>query len=157
MKNAIYLLVLAALCIIMIQCEKDKNEDLKVSHINTILGGCNNQDFGDLKSTAEDQNDTLQFYIRNDTLNVFVGINYICCAPFVTEFSQSADSLFFTISDTCSLTSGNCYCRCMCYYTFDFLFDSFAKKTYFFRIIINDPRQQEPVIFSQGTVDLVYK
>lgn len=142
---------------IIIQCEKEKQESQQVGHVQTILGGCNGQSLDEIMIPRYEETDTLQFYLKNDTLNVFIGINYICCAPFETDFQQSADSLFFTITDTCPFPYESCYCRCMCYYTFTFLFDSFTKKEYYFRIVIDDPQQDEPYIFRQGTVDLSYK
>ena len=157
MKNTTYILSIVVLSVLILQCEKDEKENLPVDYIKTILGGCNGQLFDDLKNTEVEENDTLQFFIKNDTLNVFVGINYICCAPFETGFSQSADSLFFNITDTCHITSGSCYCRCMCFYTFDYLLTGFEKKQYYFRITIADPRQDESYVFREGTVDISYK
>ncbi len=157
MKHTIYLLTIVFLSFVILQCEKDEKESLPVNYVKTVPGGCNGQTFNDLKSTGSEEKDTLRFYVRNDTLNVFVGINYICCAPFETSFDQSADTLIFAISDICSVTYGDCYCRCMCYYTFDFLLTGFEKKQYYFQIIINDPRQDEPYVFREGTVNISYK
>jgi len=157
MKNTVYILTMVFITALIVQCEKDTQESLPANHVKTILGGCNGQPFDGLKSTDIEEDDTLQFYIRNDTLNVFVGINYICCAPFETGFSQSGDSLFFDIRDTCSVATGSCYCRCMCYYTFDFLLTGFEKKQYYFRINITDPRLEEPYVFREGTVNISYK
>ncbi len=157
MKKAIYLLAITTASATILRCEKDTKETVPVDHVKTILGGCNGRSFEDLKSTFAEEEDTLQFYINNDTLNVFVGINYICCAPFGSGFSQSGDSLFFEITDTCLPDAESCYCRCICYYTFDFLLTGFEKKKYFFRIIINDPRQDEPYVFREGTVNISYK
>ncbi|MBN2214257.1 MAG: hypothetical protein JW723_08430 [Bacteroidales bacterium] len=156
-KTVYYLAALIFLSVMIFQCEKESGENIKVNHILTVPGGCNGLSFDEIMLPRYEEKDTLQFYIRNDTLNVFIGINYICCAPFETGFSQSADSLFFTITDTCTSLYETCYCRCMCYYTFDFLFDSFSRKEYYFKIIINDPRQDEPIIFREGFVNLTYK
>jgi hypothetical protein len=157
-KNTIYYIgALVVLSIVILQCEKESVEDTQVSHIQTILGGCNDQSFDEIKLTRYEQNDTLQFYVRNDTLNVFIGINYICCAPFATGFEQSADTLLFTITDTCPAPYETCYCRCMCYYTFNFMFDKFERKEYYFKIIIDDPRQDEPYVFREGFVNFSYK
>ena len=157
MKNAIYILTITVLSFIILQCEKETKENLPVNHVKTVFGGCNGQSFYELKNSHQEENDTLQFYIRNDTLNVFVGINYICCAPFNTKFTESGDSLLFAVIDTCHYPVENCYCRCMCYYTFDFMLTGFEKKQYYFKIIINDPRQDEPYVFREGTVYISYK
>lgn len=157
MKNTIYILSLLVFSAIIFQCEKEEQESLQVDHVQTIPGGCNGLSSDEIVLPRYEEKDTLQLYIKNDTLNVFVGINYICCAPFETDFSQSGDSLFFEIKDTCSVAVDNCYCRCMCYYTFRFLFTGFEKKQYYLKITINDPRLDEPYIFREGTVNLVYK
>ena len=157
MKNTIYILSIVALSAIILQCEKETQESLPVDHVKTILGGCNGQSFDEIMLARYEEKDTLKFYIKNDTLNVFVGVNYICCAPFESGFDQSGDSLFFNITDTCPIAVGSCYCRCMCYYTFDFLLTGFEKKQYYFKIIIHDARQDEPYVFREGTVDISYK
>ena len=157
MKNTIYILSIVVLSAFILQCEKEKQESLQVDHVKTILGGCNGQSSDEIVLARYEEKDTLKFYIKNDTLNVFVGVNYICCAPFETSFRQSSDSLFFRITDICPSPYESCYCRCMCYYTFDFLMTGFEKKQYYFKIIIHDPRQDEPYVFREGTVDLYYK
>jgi hypothetical protein len=127
----------------------------QIRSVNTILGGCNNQDFENLKSATEEYSDTVDFEIINsDTLNVFVGINYICCAPFDTETDIVNDTLIMTISDTCSDPYHSCYCRCMCYYTWDFQYTDFENKKYFYIIKLNDPREDNTIIFKQGMIDL---
>ena len=40
---------------------------------------------------------------------------------------------------------------------YDYLLTGFEKKQYFFRITITDPRQDEPYVFREGTVDISYK
>lgn len=156
MKNAIYILSTMVLSALILQCEKEKQESPQVDHVTTILGGCNGQSSDEIVLERYEENDTLKLYIKNDTLNVFVGINYICCTPFETSFEQSADSLFFRITDICPSPYESCYCRCMCYYTFDFLLTGFEKKQYYFNITIDDPQQDEPYIFREGTVNISY-
>jgi len=128
----------------------------QIRPVNTILGGCNNQDFDNIKSATEDYKDTVDFdLINSDTLNVFVGINYICCAPFDTETEIVNDTLIMTINDTCSDPYHSCYCRCMCYYTWDFQYVDFENKEYFYIVKLNDPREDNTLIFKQGVIDLI--
>lgn len=139
-------------------CDKDSNsksDEKKITFLKTISGGCHNEVFSDLKSSTEDCIDTVIFTIINkDTLNAFVGLNYICCAPFITETIINNDTLTMEISDTCSSTYETCYCRCDCYYTWDFQFVDFEKKEYYYIVKINDPREENTIIFKQGKIDL---
>ena len=81
-------------------------------------------------------------------------VNYICCAPFTSEAIISNDSIFMNLTDTCLYPYQSCYCRCMCYYTWDFLFVDFKEKEYYFKIILNDPREENPIILDEGFIDL---
>ena len=154
MKNFILFIGTIFLILVLIECEEpDKN----ITYVRTELGGCNGQDFNDFKSAGEEQEDTVIFTIYKDTLDIYVGINYICCAPFTPESIISNDSIIMTLNDTCSNPYITCYCRCMCYYTFDFLFVDFEEKEYFFKIILNDPREENPTIFREGKIDLSTK
>ena len=69
--------------ILLTHCEKevDSNpDDKKITYLRTNLGGCNNQDFDNLESATDDCTDTVEIEIINeDTLNLFIGMNYICC------------------------------------------------------------------------------
>lgn len=137
----------------MINCERDPNNDgNSITYYRTKFGGCNGQQF-DLKSTFQDNPDTVVISIEDGTLNVFVGINYICCAPFTTEANIVSDSLLMVISDTCSYPYQTCYCRCYCYYTFDFQFINFDEKVYDFLIELNDPQIENPIVIQKGEID----
>jgi hypothetical protein len=117
------------------------------------LGGCNIERF--TKSDFSDQEDTVIFTIRNtDTLDVFVGINYICCAPFASGAMMNNDTILITIADTCTSDSSECYCHCECYYTWDFQFTEFESKEYNFKIYLNTPDMDSAIIFKEGVVDL---
>ena len=59
-----------------------------------------------------------------------------------------------TITDTCSELGEPCYCWCMCYYTWDFLFVDYESKEYAFQVILNDPRKLVPIVLWEGKVDL---
>ena len=124
-----------------------------IIHLNTTPGGCNNQDFSSLKS-ATIENDTVYFSLINDTLSLFAGINYICCAPFTSEVNVSNDSIFVSLNDTCDESTGICYCRCNCYYTWEFLFGDFMEGTYYLKVELNDPRQNEATPVFEGLIDV---
>ena len=154
-----FILAIGAICLLFIltECEKETNNnssDKIITYLKTESGGCNGQIFDDLKSVSYEQEDTIVFSINNDTLNVFVGVNYICCAPFTSEAIISNDSIFMNLTDTCLYPYQSCYCRCICYYTWDFLFVDFKEKEYYFKIILNDPREENPIILDEGFIDL---
>lgn len=152
------ILLFLAICAVMISCEKDavsNGDDSRIVFSKSIAGGCNNEVGNQLKSATGFNADTVKISIINpDTLNVFVGINYICCAPFVSETEVFNDTLVMTVSDTCAYPQQSCYCRCMCYYTWDFQFVDFEKKVYNYIVKLNDPREDDTIIFKEGLIDL---
>lgn len=125
----------------------------KLELVKTELGDCNRGKTSDTKSAAEEKKDSVAFKIVNDTLSVFVGVNYLCCAPFAAETKVTIDSILISLTDTCS-GSFNCYCRCMCYYTWNFSFIDFSDKTYFYKVILNKPHEVNPIIIKEGRVRL---
>lgn len=137
MKNLILVIGSFLLLFVLIHCEKDPDTviDDKIIFVKTESGGCNGQLFDDLKSTNEDQADTVKFSFGDDTLDIFVGLNYICCAPWETEVSISNDSIIMKLNDT-----------------WDFLLVDFEEKDYIFQIILDDPREENPIIFMEGTL-----
>lgn len=125
-----------------------------ITFLRTDLGGCHDLDSYALKSAPEEQKDTVIFTVKNDTLDVFVGLNYICCAPFTSDAITSRDTIILTLTDTCNFPEESCYCRCMCYYTWNFLFTDFGGKEYHYKIILHNPQEEKPVVFSEGSVIL---
>ena len=156
MKKIVFLSMIFALAFIVVKCDYNNvfsDEEQQIIFIKTNPGGCNNQG-EDAAKRVFAENDTLIFDARNDTLNVFVGLNYICCAPFTSETRVSNDSVFITISDTCAIDIQSCYCKCMCYYTWDFLFSVSGEKKYWFEIILIDPREDQPIVLKESWIDL---
>ena len=154
MKKILFAILSFSLILFLVKCEK--NSDNPASNITlteTLPGGCNDETFM-MNKDAVAEEDTVTFTIINDTLDVYVGINYICCAPFQAGASISNDSIVIIITDICDHTTMACYCHCMCYYTWDFLFVDYAEKEYYFKIILNDPREEEPIVLAEGTLDL---
>jgi hypothetical protein len=120
--------------------------------IKSDLGGCNNQTMENIEY-GEEKNDTVIIIVSNDTLQISIGLNYICCAPFKTESNTKNDSIFISITDTCP-NPNNCYCRCYCYYTFDYYFDIKSDGQYYWKIILSDPREVNETIFDMGIIDV---
>jgi len=158
MKKFLFIAAIIIFFSFLVLCEKESDSSPhKISFVKSEPGGCNLED-NDVLATRDgslsEEQDTLLFTIQNDTLDAYVGINYICCAPFTSEAMISTDSIFMTISDTCPSPYQTCYCRCMCYYTWDFLFVNFEKKEYYFKIVLYDPREEDPIVFEEGILDL---
>lgn len=156
MKKIIFVMAVMLASAVLIRCEKatDIETDREISFLRTVLGGCNNQGSDALKSAETEGNDTIVFTLKNDTLDVFVGLNYICCAPFASDIQISKDTVFMTLTDTCNFPDESCYCRCMCYYTWNFKFAGFGGKEYYYKIVFLNPQVENPVIFSEGNISL---
>jgi len=149
----LFLIVITSTSLLYTACES--NPDLSESqfeHHATIPGGCNGQDFNE-KSASLEYSDTIILSRTEDTLNVFVGINYICCAPLTTSVEVENDSLLLEITDTCTNPYESCYCRCTCYYTFDFQFVNYQNREYSFQVVLDDPRESKPEIIFTGKVN----
>jgi len=116
-----------------------------LQHVKTELGGCN------LKSSLKNDNtetkdDTVLITVSDESVHVFVGLNYICKEiPFETQCELINDVMCMTIIDT-----GGGYFRCMCYYTFDFVFKRQGTVNQKYKILLIDPRKENPVILSEG-------
>ncbi len=134
-------------------CNQETGDSIESGFIKTIPGGCNNMKSAELKHVTVEERDTVTFRLIKDTLVMFTGINYVCCAPFQTTAILRNDSLVITLDDTCILQQQNCYCKCMCYYTWEFLFAGFQKgKIKGYKVILDDPRQKEPFLLMQGSL-----
>jgi len=154
MKKSILAIWFLIFILMLTMCTKDSGDTGDIpdlSFIEVLPGGCNGQEFDAMKSVLDEQ-DTLIFTVRNDTLDAFLGINYICCAPFVTDTRISGDSIFMNIRDTCPYPY-SCYCKCMCYYSWDFLFAGLAEKEYYYQVILIDPLQEGPQILWEGILE----
>jgi len=93
------------------------------------------------------------FSMREDTLVMFTGINYVCCAPFTTAATFRNDSVVVTLEDICNYPQEVCYCKCMCYYTWEFLFTGYNQGTIKgYKVILDDPRQKEPFVLMEGSL-----
>lgn len=153
-----FIIILTCIAFSTISCdEKDevtKQENTaKIQYLKSELGGCNNKTIENIE-VGDERNDTVIINVLNDTLNISVGFTYICCAPFKTDCSIKDDSIFISIIDTCSNPYHNCYCRCACYYTFDYFFNSLSNKNYYYQILLSDPREENDTIFNMGTMDV---
>ena len=153
MERLIYLSILIISVFTFIKCENDKdgNSSSKISYLTTYPGGCNTSDLKVGKVLPfSNEKDTVIISVKDDTLSLFVGINYVCCAPFATNTVIENDSVLIYISDTCNVVEHSCYCKCMCYYTWEFIFTKYRNNNYIYKIILNNPNEDGPVVFQEG-------
>jgi hypothetical protein len=144
--------VLAGLIFFSVACEDKEvvNENkAEIEFVSAILGGCNNK--ATLRNDDQLDKDTVVISTVADTIHVFIGHNYICGAPFETECEIRNDSILIYIIDTCE-EPFDCYARCYCYYTFDFKFVGQGDKNYPYKILLSDPRENEPETVWEGII-----
>lgn len=158
MKTATnFLIIILSLLISAVSCTNENvpptEKDNSIHYLKSSLGGCNNNEEQTIKHN-EEENDTVIISLSNDKLNIFAGLNYICCAPFVTDCKVKNDSIFISITDTCSNPYQDCYCRCDCYYTFDYDFelDNVSDRELYWQIVLNDPREESDILFNKGII-----
>lgn len=152
--NKLLFTILTTCAIMLYSCSNDAGEPGGgLTLVKTLPGGCNNMKSGSLKNAVAENRDTVLFSLRKDTLVMFTGINYICCAPFSTKSMIRNDSLIIRLTETCNYPDENCYCKCMCYYTWEFHFTGFSGGTSRgYAVILDDPRQKEPAVIMKGTI-----
>ena len=151
LRNVVVVTICLAGVTVFTSCDSDnvesKNKNLQ--YVQTELGGCNRN--STLKSgDSETEEDKVVISVFEESVHVFVGRNYICCAPFETKCETIDDVIIMTIIDTCE--NKDCYCRCMCYYTFDFIFTHQGKFNQKYKVLLIDPREEKPLIISEGII-----
>ena len=142
----------------LLSCNNDQNTKLteKMLYVKTELGGCNIQ--SDLRNdNSEIEDDTVIITISADSVNVFVNLPYSCkLAPFETQVETIGDIMYMYIIDKCWVYDGagdDCYQRCMCNYTFDFVFKYQGEVNQKYKILLIDPRREEPSIISESIIN----
>jgi hypothetical protein len=150
MRNLVVLLLLTS-AFFLYNCEKDKEEASKLNHAETLYGGCNNA--LEKSSALDGENDTVMVSMANDTLNIHVGVNYICCATFEGKSATIDDTLQITVSDICT-PDDMCYCHCMCYYTFDFRYTGLEAGDYPCKVQLWDAREEKFILLFAGTITI---
>ena len=149
MKNIFYKIVPAFLLVFCFTatsfsgCKKDNHT---AKFVSIEYGGCYGQtDFSEQERSVE--NDTIIFNFQNDTLKVSVGINYICCS--VLDAIQIIDNNNILLQITDNTPSEDIYCRCECYYTFDYYFTDLSEKSYVVNVILDAQDDSKDKSFSK--------
>ncbi|MFB0515709.1 MAG: hypothetical protein ACETWG_03785 [Candidatus Neomarinimicrobiota bacterium] len=157
MRGSLWLCALALLIGGCLTSTSQSPEPLQLLDIS--YGGCNGElDLPKMSAQPADSvyldegRDTLT-YEFDDALRIFLGLNYICCAPFVAESELSGDTLLLAVRDTCSQVYQTCYCRCNCYYTFTWEFAVAEEAVTNLRVELYDPRVGTVATLFQGKLD----
>ena len=134
-----------------ISCEKTNDNKVQIEYLTTVLGGCNWEfrvEYSTNERNYSEENDTVTISVIDNNIHVFVGKNYTCGAPFETQCEVKEDTVFMYIIDTCEDIL-ECYERCICYYTFDFVFKQ-GELNQGYKIILIDPRKETSEIVDTG-------
>jgi len=155
--------IVAILCVIMIglffvTCEKKSESAKNLQHVKTELGGCNIQ-YDLTRGDGEMERDTVIITISEDSVNVFVGYGFVCkTKSFETQVETKDDVICMYIIDVCDEPSepSDCYAKCMCYYTFDFVFkyQEAINQKYKILLFTDLPGEESPIIISEGIINL---
>ena len=104
--------------------------DLSLS--KTIPGGCFVDNGITGKNSLTTDIDTVSYSIENGILNIFVGFNATCCGEYSTSSQINGDIIVIKI-----LTTKVGDCNCICYYTYNFIFNGSGKK-YEYIVTVDD-------------------
>ena len=96
-----------------------------------IKGGCNEKQT--IQDEPYEQSDTIIFTPGDETLNIFVGLNYVCCYNFTSASHFESDTLIIDLE-----ASTDAPCDCMCYYTFEFIYSGYQGQQFFYEIWLDD-------------------
>jgi len=135
---------------------EDSNENLQ--YVKTELGGCNISESAlksDGSETEEGNDNKIVITVLEESVHVFIGLNYTCMPPFETKVETIDDVMcMYIIAFPCN--DEDCEeADCMCYYTFDFIFkrEETTILNQEYKILLIGPRKgQEPVVISEGTI-----
>ena len=136
-----------------VSCAKSELESsVPIEHVKTELGGCNDTEFALKSLKSEINSDTVIISIPKEFVYVFINLHYQCkFAPFETRVENIDDVICMYLIDSCIDISG-CYARCTCDYTFDFAFKHQGTINQKYRIILIDPREENPTVISEGVL-----
>ena len=149
-------LTLAVLVFGMVGCaDKSVSNSGGMRYVGVELGGCNIAEAVQRSNEPQAMNDTVVVNVSEKSARVSVQLNYTCkSTPFDTRYEEKDGVMYMYIIDTCGDTSetSDCYQRCTCCYTFDFNFNGQKTFNQQYRVVLTDPRQDQPIIFSEGVM-----
>ena len=130
--------------------KKGDDTENEIRHLETVLGGCNNDD-GLKSGSNEPQEDEVIISTPADSVHVFAGINYLCGAKFKTHCDIKNDTVKMYITDICE-DFQSCYAKCDCYYTFDLQFERKGEINYKYVVELISPLEGKSKILSEGVI-----
>ncbi len=163
LSAAIFSLIAAALLIASGCNKQDVQEQDKINYEKVVLSGCNlGYDLEDKQTglasrsplnTSINTTDVLITH-TNNSINVHINLYYICKdGAFDTEVKVIDEVIHFYLIDTCEDIS-DCYARCMCNYLFDFVFSYQGAINKPYKIILIDPREEQPIVVAEGVIEV---
>ena len=163
LKKTQCFIVITTLCFVVITlftaigCDKSEKDEEKfeIEYIKTELGGCNVE-----RGNSDIENDTVIITISENFINLFVGLEFTCKRdPFETQVEIVDDVIHVHIIDTCDgydEIRGDCYMRCYCHYTFDFVFSYQGEVNQKYKILLHKNLigdGEDPIsIISEGVI-----
>ena len=153
LKKILYFFFIITLVGIACENNKQKHKNILL-YEKTELGGCNVKSAirGVDSVSEESDDDIIDITITEESINVFVGLNYTCkTIPFETKVEMENDVICMYIIDSCD---EGCYERCSCYYTFDFVFrrESIEPFNQKYKLLLIDPRKEESILISEDVI-----
>jgi len=137
----------------VLSCERlNETPTANIQYISTELGGCNTK--SEQKSGDDEmKNDTVIITVSDVSVRIFVGLKYSCMnIPFGTQCEIIDDVITIHIIDNCTEDPGSCYAKCMCYYTFDFVFNYSGELNQKYKILLISPQKEEPDVIAEGVI-----
>ena len=128
--------------------EQNTDEPTALQFVKVELGGCNARgEFALRSDDSETKDNTVLITVSEDSVHVFVGVKYTCKGtPFNAQCELIDDVMCMYIIDT-----GGEYFRCLCYYTFNFIFQRKGAVNQKYKILLTD-RGGNLVVISEGTI-----
>jgi hypothetical protein len=112
-------------------------DDYPLTYVQTDLGGCNNISKS-VQPDNEEGADTLIFNEQAGSIKIFAGLNLTCCIDFSSESESVGDTLIMKLN-----TLNDDFCDCICYYTFDYIYDNYSGQGFYYRYYIDDYKRFE--------------
>lgn len=139
------------LALSMSGCVDDGKLDSDVDelrHVRTILGGCDTDI--SLQRNSSD-NVSVSIHTFEDSIRVLIELNYNCGAPFEAHYAISKNIVRMYITDACD-DGFDCYYRCKCDYTFEYLFTQKGDADYQYVVELMSPLVGQSGVIAVGNL-----
>jgi hypothetical protein len=128
MKSSVRIVsIIVCLIAVIFGCNKELCDPL---NFTMVAGGCPAQNSS--KSYQIPDSDTVTYSIIDGNLNLFVGFNGGCCAPYSKSCEIKDGTIFIKIFATAIDP-----CNCICFHSYDFVFVGNGAN-YKYHVTVND-------------------